>query len=210
VVTLYFVSLSIFKKKNMKKLKISIIALAVGLMSFATATNFTLEQDSVHSSFIFTVKHMGIADFNGMFKKYDTKITGTKADLSDAVIEFTAESASIDTRVEKRDNHVKSADFLDVTKYPEITFVSTSVKKGKGENYTIVGDFTLHGVTKSITLNAEKTGEMVNPDSKEKKIGMKFTGELKRKDFGVGESFPDAVVSNEIRFMADMEFTVTE
>lgn len=192
----------------MKKLKISILALAVGLMSFVAATNISMKLDHVHSSFIFTVKHMGIADFNGLFTKFDTKITGTKADFSDATVSFTAEAASIDTRVEKRDNHVKSADFLDVEKYPEITFVSTSIKKGKGNNYTIVGDFTLHGVTKSISLNAEKTGEMVNPESKQKKIGMKFTGNLNRLDFGVGEGFPDAVVSNEVRFMADMEFVI--
>lgn len=153
---------------------------------------------------------MGIADFNGLFTKFDTKMTATKSDLSDAQIEFTAEAASIDTRIEKRDNHVKSADFLDVEKYPEIKFVSTSVKKGKGDNFTVEGDFTMHGVTKKVTLNAEKTGEFVNPENKQKKIGMKFTGEIKRKDFGVGTEFPEAVLSNEIKFVADMQFAVAE
>lgn len=194
----------------MKKLKISIVALALGIMSFTAATNFTMNLDKSHSGFIFSIKHMGIADFNGMFTKFDTKMSATKSDLSDAQIEFTAEAASIDTRIENRDNHVKSADFLDVEKYPEIKFVSTAVKKGKGNNFTVEGDFTMRGVTQKVTLNAEKTGEFVNPENKQKKIGMKFTGEIKRKDFGVGTEFPEAVLSNEISFIANMEFAVTE
>lgn len=192
----------------MKKLKISLIALAVALMSFVTVSNLTFKMDAIHSSFIFTVKHMGLADFNGMIMKFDTKMTGTKEDLSDATIEFTADASSLDTRVEKRDAHIRSADFLDVEKYPEMKFISTSIKKGKKDTYVIEGDFTMHGVTKKVTLNGTKTGEFVNPESKQKKIGMKITGEIKRKDFGVGAEFPEMVVGNEVSFVADMEFAI--
>jgi polyisoprenoid-binding protein YceI len=194
----------------MKKIKISLAVLAIGLMSFVTATNFSFDLDKTNSSFVFGIRHMNIAEFNALFKKYDTKMTATKADLSDAKIEFTAEAASVDTRNEQRDNHVRSADFLDTEKYPEIKFVSTSIKKGKGNNFVVEGDFTMHGVTKKVSLNAEKTGEMVNPETKKKKIGMQFKGAVNRLDYAVGAGFPEAILGNEVNFTANLEFVVNE
>lgn len=194
----------------MKKIKIGIAALAIGLMSFVSATNFSFDLDKVNSSFVFGIKHMAIAEFNALITKYDTKMTATKADLSDAKIEFTADASSIDTRNEQRDNHLRSADFLDVEKYPEMKFVSTSVKKGKGDSFVVEGDFTLHGVTKKITLNATKTGEMVNPETKKKKIGMQFKGALNREDYGVAVGFPETVLGKEVTFTANLEFAVNE
>lgn len=194
----------------MKKIKIALAFIAIGLMSFMTATNFSFDMDKVNSSFVFGIRHMNIAEFNAVINKYDTKMTATKADLSDAKIEFTADAASIDTRNEQRDAHVRAADFLDVEKYPEMKFVSTSVKKGKGNDFVVEGDFTLHGVTKKITLNATKTGEMVNPETKKKKIGMQFKGSFNREDYGVGVGFPEAVLGKEITFTANLEFAVNE
>lgn len=190
----------------MKKFRIGFAVLALGLMSFVAATNFTLDLDKAHSHFGFTIKHLGISDFNGQFTKFDTKLTATADDLSDAKIEFSADAASINTGIEQRDNHLRSADLLDTEKYPEIKFVSTSVKKEKGNNYKVEGDFTFHGVTKKVALNAVLVGKTVNPQSKKEAYGIKFTGAINRLDYGVGAGFPEPMLSNEIKFTADLEF----
>lgn len=195
----------------MKKLKIGFAVIALGLMSFVAATNFTLNLDKGHSNFGFTIKHLGISDFNGRFTKFDTKLTGTKSDLTDAKIEFTADAASINTGIDKRDEHLRAADILDVANHPEIKFVSTSIKKGKGNNYTVEGDFTFHGVTKNIKMNALLVGTSVDQNSKKELYGLKFTGAINRLDYGVAAGFPEQMLSNEVKFTADLEFAkVTE
>ena len=110
--------------------RFSLVLTAV-ILSFATFAQW--KADPYHSKLGFTVTHLGIADVPGYFGKYDVTILSEKADFSDAVVEMTAEINSINTRVEPRDNHLKSADFFDAAKYPSMHFKSTSIKK-KGNN----------------------------------------------------------------------------
>ncbi|HEY0751801.1 MAG TPA: YceI family protein, partial [Chitinophagaceae bacterium] len=115
-------------------------------------------------------------------------------------------AASIDTRVEARNNHLKSADFFDVQQYPELKFKSTSIKKAGKDKYKLSGDLTLHGVTKPVTLDLNYKGQVVNPMSKKQTVGFQMTGTIKRSDFNIGGNFPAPMISDEVRIKADGEF----
>ncbi|MBA3662746.1 MAG: YceI family protein [Bacteroidetes bacterium] len=171
----------------MKKL---ILTAAVALLSVNAAisqTNWNV--DASHSKLGFSVTHMMVSDVEGKFKVYEGKVTSkTDEDFTDAAIEFSADAASINTEDEKRDGHLKSADFFDVAKYPKITFKSTSMKKNlkKGKTaYDLVGDLTMHGVTKKVTLTAIGAAKTVKDPYGNIKNGFKVTGLINRKDFGL-------------------------
>lgn len=189
----------------MKSLKITLFVAVAALFSFTAINQFVYTLDAGHSRLGFTIKHMGISDFNGQFDKFETKITTSKADFSDAVVEFSADAASINTANEMRDGHLKSEDFLDVAKYPTLTFKSTSFKQIKGNKYKVTGDLTFHGVTKKIDLDATYVGSFENPQSKKTAAGFKFTGTIKRSDFGVGAGFAAPMLSDEVNLTADLE-----
>ncbi|TSJ42032.1 YceI family protein [Fluviicola chungangensis] len=189
------------------KRPVTILAAAfAGLaLSFTVATSSIWSLDGVHSRLGFTVKHMGISDFNGSFSNYEVKITATKEDFSDAKVELTGEINSINTANEMRDNHLKGADFFDAEKYPTFTFVSksfTKVPKSKNE-YKVVGDLTLHGVTKEVTMTAVHNGTMTHPMNKKEVSGFKMTGTINRLDFKVGGENPG--LSNDVNVTADLE-----
>jgi len=185
--------------------------LAIFLAAFITLTAFTTfvtswENDDPHSQLGFTVTHLGISDVSGTFNDFDVKIESSRPDFSDAVFELTAKTASIDTRVEARNNHLKSADFFDVATYPEIKFKSNALKSVGTDKYKLSGNLTIHGVTKPVTMDLTYRGSVVNPMSKATTIGFQLEGVIKRSDFNVGNGFPTAVVSDEVRIKADGEF----
>lgn len=190
----------------MKTFKITLIAVAAALLSFTVVLEqATYSLDLAHSRLGFAVKHMGIADFNGSFGKFETKITTSKADFSDAVVELTADVNSIYTGNEMRDGHLKTADFFDTEKYPTLSFKSTSFKLVKGKNYKIVGDLTMHGVTKKVELDAVHYGNVEHPQSKQMVAGFKVTGVVKRSDFGIAPSFTAPGLADEVNLIADLE-----
>ncbi|GAB3507140.1 YceI family protein [Spirosoma knui] len=180
---------------------------AIALASFSTYAQTTWGMDKAHSKLGFTVTHLALTEVDGNFKTFDAKVTATKPDLSDAVFELTADVNSISTDNERRDNHLKSPDFFDAAKYPTITFKSKSFQKVEGKKYKILGDLTMHGVTKPVTLDAVMNGPvtMENPRGKQEKAGFKIAGTLKRSDFGVGSS-STVVVSDEVEIKANGEF----
>ena len=190
----------------MKKFKVTLFVAAMALFSFSAVNQFVYNVDNVHSRIGFTIKHLGVSDFNGNFEKYETKIMGSKADFSDAIFEFTADAASINTANSNRDEHLRSEDFFNTDKFKELTFKSTSVKALKGNKMQIVGDLTMHGVTKSVTLDATHVGNFENPKTKKTVSGFKITGEVKRSDFGVGPGFTAPMLSDEVQLIADLEF----
>ena len=181
--------------------------IAAGL--FLTATTFaqTWSVDKMHSRLGFSITHMTINDINGDFKSFDAKINSAKPDFSDATIELNADINSINTEVEKRDDHLKSADFFDAAKMPALTFKSKSFKKGKGKNYILTGDLTMHGMTKTVTLNAVFNGTTTNPMSKKEMAGFTVTGKFKRSQFGIGASMPESMLSDNVTLVANLEFT---
>lgn len=183
---------------------------AIILSLFFLATAFTVatswKNDKAHSQLTFTVTHLGVSDVSGVFNDFDVTVQSAKPDFSDAVFTLNAKAASIDTRVEMRNNHLKSADFFDVEKYPELSFKSTSIKNAGKDAYKLTGDLTIHGVTKQVTLDLVYRGTIENPMSKKPTAGFQLTGSIKRSDFGIGPKFPAPMISDEVRIKADGEF----
>lgn len=190
----------------MKKLTIVISAFLLLLLTAFTTLSGVWKNDGPHSQLGFTVTHLGIADVSGTFNDFDVTIASSKPDFSDAVFELTAKVASIDTRVEARDNHLRSADFFDAEKYPTITFKSTSLQKVGKDRYKLTGDLTMHGITKQVTMDLLYRGTVENAMSKKQTAGFQLTGLLKRSDFGIGPNFPPPMISDEVRIKADGEF----
>ena len=188
----------------MKKL-ITIVSAFLLLTAFTTVDGIW-KSDDPHSQLGFTVKHLGIADVSGTFNDFDAVIKSSKPDFSDAVVELNAKVNSVDTRVDARDNHLKSADFFDAAKYPTLNFISTSIKKSGRNKYRLKGNLTMHGVTKPVTMEMKFNGSTVNPMSKKQTAGFQVSGVINRLDFNVGNGFPPPMISNEIQIKADGEF----
>lgn len=186
-----------------KVLSLLTCALLCASLSFAQTS---WKSDPAHSKLTFSVTHMGISDVAGLFKTFDAGITASEEDFSDAVFELTVDVASIDTEIEKRDNHLRSPDFFDVEKFPEMTFKSTSIEKAGEDKYKLSGDLTLHGVTKPVTMDLWYRGTIENAQDKSKTAGFQLTGTLKRSDFDIGSKFAPPMLSDEVYIKADGEF----
>lgn len=184
--------------------KNTIIAAFVFLSSTTFAQTWAI--DKAHSRLGFTFTHLAIAELNGNFNSFDGKLTSSKPDFSDAVVELTADVNSINTGNEQRDTHLKTADFFDAPKNPNFTFKSTSFKKVGDKKYKVTGDLTLHGVTKPVTLDAVLNGTATHPMSKKQLAGFKVTGTIKRTDFGISPATPTAMLSDDVNLVAGIEF----
>lgn len=180
--------------------------LAVVLLSSSLFAQSTWKVDPMHSQLSFITTHMGISDVAGVFKKFDATITSSIPEFSDAVFELSVDVGSIDTDVEMRDNHLKTADFFDVEKYPNMTFKSTSIENAGKDRYKISGNLTLHGITKPVTMDLWYRGTIENPQSKAPTAGFQLTGILLRSDFDLGSKFPSAMLGDEVKIKADGEF----
>jgi polyisoprenoid-binding protein YceI len=147
-----------------------------------TKTKWVL--DPAHSSVDFSVRHMMIANVKGTFQNFTAEIEADPADLTTANIEFTVETASVDTRNKDRDGHLVSADFFDVENHPKMTFKATKIEKTDEGEYNITGDLTLRGVTKQETFAVSFEGQGKDPWGNEK-AGFSATGTLNRSDYGL-------------------------
>jgi len=172
----------------MKKIILSGAALALFAMPLAAqTTKWTF--DKTHSKVQFDVTHLVISEVTGQFKDYEGLVLADKADFSDAKIDFSIDVKSVDTDDEKRDGHLQSADFFDVAKYPKMSFKSKSLKKAGTNVYQVTGDFTMHGITKQITINLQYNGTKNDPWGNTK-AGFKVTGKINRSDFGLKYNSP--------------------
>ena len=115
----------------------------------------TYKVDPVHSSVVFSIKHNGVTNFYGAFKEISGTVAFDAADPSKSTVELTVPVESVDTRSDKRDQHLKSPDFFNAKQFPAITFKSNKIE-GSGESYKITGDLTIHGVTKPITVDFKR------------------------------------------------------
>ena len=140
--------------------------------------------DNSHSKIQFDVSHMVISEVSGQFQDYEGTIFADKSDFSDAKVSFSIKVKSIDTDDKDRDEHLLTADFFDAEKFPKITFVSKSMKKVGENQYKLTGDFSMHGVTKEITLDLKYNGTVNDPWGNTK-AGFKVTGIIDRTDFGL-------------------------
>lgn len=140
--------------------------------------------DPSHSTASFSIKHMMIAKVHGGFEKLSGTLAFDPDNLATTKLDVNIEAASINTREPQRDNHLKSADFFDVEKYPNLTFKSTRIE-GKDGEYKILGDLTIHGVTQAVTLEVEGLNEEIKDPWGNIKIGASGKTKIKRKDFGL-------------------------
>lgn len=167
----------------MRKTFISLTALSALLSLPALAEPSAWAIDPTHARFGFTATHMVFAEVDGEFKKASGTILLDEADLTKSSVELVIEAASIDTGNADRDKHLRSADFLDVEKYPKITFKSTKIKKA-GKAYKVTGDLTIRGVTKPVTLDVDLSNALMNPWGKQVRAA-KVRGKINRHDYGV-------------------------
>jgi polyisoprenoid-binding protein YceI len=164
-------------------MKLKSIAL-VTLLAASPLLADTYTIDKSHSEANFRVRHL-VSNVSGKFDDFSGTITGELAKPAGASVEFTIKTASIDTGTPDRDKHLRSADFFDADKFPEITFKSTAIKaSGKKNVYSVTGNLTMHGVTKKVTLPVEYLGSAKDPWGNEK-AGFTLTTTLNRKDYGV-------------------------
>lgn len=186
--------------------------LALIICSFgALAQTATWTADPYHSKLAFTVTHLGIADVPGSFDKYEVNVKASKADFSDAVVDLTIQTSSINTGIEPRDNHLRSNDFFGVEKFPTMTFKSNSISKIADGQYSLAGDLTLLGVTKPITVKMNYRGTTKNPNAEGAPVaGLQFISEIKRSDFGLGANFPAPMLSDAVQIKADGEFGIKQ
>jgi polyisoprenoid-binding protein YceI len=165
--------------------------------------------DPAHSEINFKVKHLVVSTVTGYFSKFEAAIETNKDDFSDAKINFEADINSIDTKNEQRDGHLKSADFFDSEKYPKMTFISKSVKKISDHEMQVIGNLTLRGVTKEVTLDVIYNGTVAGFGGTEV-AGFEVRGKLNRFDFGLQwNTLTEAggvVVSNEVKIEILAEF----
>ena len=169
----------------------------------------TYNFDKPHSFIAFKVRHNGLIEVPGFFRDFTGVVTYDAKDISKSSVAFTAKSTSIDTGVQGRDNHLRTADFFEVEKYPEITFKSTSVEK-KGKGWVVTGDFTLKGVTKSISFPFNVTGFLPGGQRSGPRMGITANASINRRDFGVnwGSNIPGTstpVVSDNVDVILQIE-----
>ena len=159
------------------------IVMMVALPVLAHADTWQI--DPAHTNVEFTVRHMMISNVKGQFQKTSGTITANGTDPASAKINATIDATLIDTRVDRRDAHLKSPDFLDVAKFPTITFKSTKVEAAGPGKWKVTGDLTLHGVTKPVVLDVEGTGAPIHDPMGNTRAGASATTKIRRSDFGL-------------------------
>lgn len=167
--------------------------------------------DTVHSEIGFSVRHMMVSKVRGRFSKFEGEIV-----IADDPLESSARAsvdmASIDTRAEDRDNHLRSADFFDVETHPTMTYESTGIRRD-GDDFLVDGELTIRGVTRPVTLTVEWGG--VHPDPwGGQRLGLSATGRINRKDFGMEFNIPieggGFVVGDRIDLYLDVEAVLNQ
>ena len=197
-----------------------IIFILLSLLIIVPAVNAQIMwmADKNHTEIQFKVKHLVITTVTGKFTDYDIKFSSPKVDdFSDSKLEITLKTASINTDNKMRDDDLRSDNFLNAEKYPEIKFISKSFKKKSGNNYEVKGDLTIRDITREVILSAEHTGsaQMVAPMGPMKGTNMNIiafnvTGEIDRFDFnvkwGMLTEAGGMIVSKIIKFDFNLEF----
>ena len=162
-------------------------ALALVVMALSTTAQTNWKVDGSHSKMGFSVTHLMISETDGKFKVYEGSVSSkSEMDFTDAKVEFSVDVNSINTDDEKRDGHLKSAEFFDAEKFPKMTFKATSMKPSKIKGtYDLEGNLTMHGVTKKIKLSAIGASKTVKDPWGNLKYAFKITGKLNRVEYGL-------------------------
>jgi polyisoprenoid-binding protein YceI len=153
-------------------------------VTYSAAPGGDYNIDPAHSVIGFSIRHLEIAWVEGRFKDFKGAIRLDESDVTKSTVEFTAKIESIDTGVEPRDKHLRTADFFDAAKYPEMSFRSTRVERRGRDGYVLHGDFTLKGVTKPVALPFTVTGAIKDPWGNTR-FGVAAQTKIDRRDYGI-------------------------
>ena len=184
-------------------MKTSVLILVTLLCSaaFTARGADTFKIDPVHSSVLFSIKHLGVTDFYALFTDISGMVTFDKADPAKSSVELSIPVESIDSRNAKRDQHLKSPDFFNAKQFPTLSFKSKKVE-ASGDTYRISGDFALHGVTKPITIEFKKGAEAKGMEG-ELRTGGEARLTIKRSDYGM--SFMQGALGDEVNIIVSLE-----
>lgn len=164
--------------------------------------------DTAHSEIGFKIKHLVISTVSGKFTSFEGKLEGDPEDFTQSQISFTADIDSINTGNEQRDGHLKSGDFFDAVKHPKLSFSSTAIVNKNGSDYKVIGDLTIRGTTKPITLNVD-FGGIQNNMYGQTVAGFEITGKINRQEYGLTWSAVTEaggiVVSDDVKLAIDAE-----
>jgi polyisoprenoid-binding protein YceI len=166
--------------RSTRVVALALFAAAAGTLVSAETETFTFDKN--HTLVGFRIRHV-VSKVDGRFKDYEGIIQLDRQNPATSKVDLTIQAASIDTGAPDRDNHLRSADFFDVAKYPTITFKSTKVESKGKDDFLVTGDFTMHGVTKSIEVPV-KSGGFARA-GKTEKAGFEIALTLNRKDYGI-------------------------
>jgi len=197
---------------NIRKLHFAFAAVLAALFALgAAAAPNSWKIDSQHSAAQFSVRHMGIATVRGEFHNVQGAVLLDESDITKSSVSVTMDTASVDTREPARDKHLRSADFFDAEKYPAITFQSTRVEPSAPGKLKITGDLTIHGVTKSVVLDADAPAAPIQDPWGNLRTASTATVKINRQDFGVKWNGKigsgEMVVSDDVSITLDIEMT---
>ena len=175
----------------LKKTLLFVLLFAVTAVAQQTATTGTHPIDNAHSNVGFTVPILGgLSQVKGKFTDFAITLNHDEKDITKSSVSVVIKATSVDTGIERRDAHLRNADFFDVEKFPEITFKSERIEK-KGKSFIAHGPLTMHGVTKQIALPFTVTGTFKNPTNNKMSVGYSAKVVLNRKDYGINYSRQD-------------------
>ena len=190
---------------------LSLVTLALLAVTSTAARADVWTIDPAHTTIAFSVRHMMVSNVRGKFAKFSGSVEGDAAHPTAAKIAATIEAGSIDTANEKRDAHLRSDAFLDVAKFPTITFASKKIEKASDTTYKITGDLTLHGVTKEVVLDVSDVTPPIKDPMGNMRAGAEVKTTINRQDFGI--AFNQALdgggvmVGNDVAITIDVEVT---
>src|SRR5215469_16349511 len=186
----------------MSRIALTIVAV-LAISALTAAQTGTWQIDPNHSSAQFAVKHLGVSTVRGAFTKVTGSATYDSADPSKSSVDVSIDANSVDSRVQMRDNDLRSPNFLDVQKYPTITFKSKQAKAAGAGKLQMVGDLTIHGVTKEVVLDVDGPSASIKDPWGNQRIGASASTKVNRKDFGVNGA--PGVVGDDISITIDTE-----
>lgn|SRR5574343_48396 len=190
-------------------MKKAFLALAAVVITVAASAQSTWKTDNSHSNVKFTVTHLVVSEVEGNFKVYNGTISAAKPDFTDAVINFSVDVNSINTDNENRDKHLKSDDFFNGEKFPQMTFKSVSFKKVSGNKYVLEGDLTIRDITKRVKFDVSYGGTVKDPWGNIK-AGFKAKGTINRFDYNLKwntlTEAGGAVVGKDVEVVLNLEF----
>jgi polyisoprenoid-binding protein YceI len=176
--------------------------LLTGVSAFAQSSSWTIDKN--HAQTNFQVRHMGVSTVRGSISGVTGTIVWDQKDPSKSSVEATIDTNTVNTNNSARDTDLKSDKFFNVAKYPAMTFKSTSISQSNGK-LQVVGDLTLAGVTKSVTLDVDGPTAPQKGMGGKMVIGLSATGVVKRSDFNFAPKMPTMVVGDEVQFTIDVE-----